>query len=328
MLQKQNQQKAKLLKKLNHYKIYNKKKNLDLIEDYIELRGLIRILLQEKFLFIFFTIVFSLLVYLYSYYKNINNKEFYAEIKINKLNKSFLYDYKVDTHPINDLQNLLQKNFLSNMYDSKNLDEFVQKSSEIDNFKAFLKSRRQGASQYFAKNRFGLLKENDEITEYNRIFLIFPKELDEEFTEYYKFFLIFPKELDGVNFLNNYGKYIENKTIGNMKNDLRLKIEKEIYEYERAIEFIKKELSNITTYDADKNLEVFIVLTKAINFKKEKIKKLENEINVNLIGEASYSESYNNNYQLSLFYILKGLIFSFFISFVIIYLKNNLKKTN
>jgi hypothetical protein len=310
MLKKQNQQKTKLLKKLNHNKIYNKKKNLDLIEDYIELSGLIRILLQEKFLVIFFTIVFSLLVYLYSYYKNIENKEFYAEIKINKLNKSFLYDHKLDSLPINDLQNQLQNFFFLNMLDLKNLDEFVQKNSEIDNFKAFLKSKGSLASKYFAKNRFGLLKQNDEITEYNRIFLIFPK------------------ELDGVNFLKNYGEYIENKTIGNIKNDSRLKIEKEIYEYERAIEFIKKDLSNITTYDADKNLEVFIVLTKAINFKKEKIKQLENENINNLIGEASYSESYNNNYQLSLFYILKGLIFSFFISFIIVYLKNMQKKTN
>jgi LPS O-antigen subunit length determinant protein (WzzB/FepE family) len=274
-------------------KIFMKKKPY-ISEDEINLIDLYSKLWKEKIIILFLTSIFILLSYFFYLFNH--EEKFIAEIQINPKNVAYTGDVS-------------EKEFTTKLYlnlsSQNNLENYIEQSKEMYEFKSFLESKNYNLQKYFNSKTFGLSKSSN-------------------------FFIIFPKKFDGVNFINNYAEYIINLTINEFRDYSKLDTQKKISHYEKHLDIAKKLLfenpfpGTVIGNDRINNDYLFLEGSKFIEINilllKKKIMELES---TNYFYGKLFNKAYNlspvNSY-LSL-YLFLGFISGFFLSLLIISLK-------
>jgi LPS O-antigen subunit length determinant protein (WzzB/FepE family) len=304
-----------------------KKNNPYITDDEIDLADLVRTLWREKILILSISVICGLLGYLYASFKP---EEFKTYIKL-KNPPSQLFETYIGLIGINNNNNNNNDNnittgqFISDfklkLLSLDNLESFVQESRDLDNFKAYLKSKNITVKKYFKdkKDILGVVKEKN---------IIIPNE----------YFFVFDKKiLEGDIVFNNYVEFTKKKIIIEFKKNLKTTIENKIVANEQALETAKLiNLENPIIKSLDRQVQVVNepealfykgtkVLSQNIIYLKRLLQKLENDqLNYNpILDKASLPVLQNTS--VSLFFV-SGLILGFLISLVIIFLRNILKK--
>jgi len=295
------------------------------INDEINFLDLFRLILKEKILLISITtfcLILSLI--LYSYLKNNKGNELHQinikieEPDINALltfQNSVVYQY-VDIYK-NKLQ-LRQKyidTFHTNFSSVNLLSNFIDARKESENFKKFLREKNVEISTYFNEKRF-----LNVLVGYTKI--------------QNEYILLFHYSLDGKNLIKDYIQFIKEKTINDLKVFLisYLELNKKLYQEDlkMAEELgIEKPYLAFTANEVRKNTfdKIFLgskYLQNRIEYIDNLIFKVNNDINkdiINLNFFISNAEPYK--FYKGLEYLpLLALIFGFFLSLMIILIKN------
>ena len=298
-----------------------KKKYFDLIEGEINFNDLLIKCWKEKILILSISIICMILSYLYVYALP---QEFKTEITIKNPPEEIFLSYERRLNFLNNNNNNNNNNrghilkqfvfdFNLKLLSLDNLERFVEQSTELDDFKEYLKVRKMTSKQYFQNNKFGQFKEKNQIITN-------------------KFFLIFPKELDGSTFLNNYVEFTKNKQIIELENKLKLLINDDIAVLQEALESAKQinlenpVLNAIDSRNAVANNSEFLfikgskILTQEITHLKKILTNLENnKLDYNSILDKASVVFVVSKF--SFLYIILGLVFGFFLSLVIVFFK-------
>ena len=299
-----------------------KKNNPYITDDEIDIGDLLRKFWREKILILRISIICGLLGYLYASFKT---EEFKTEIKLKNSPFQLFEPYSglIEINPNNNNNNnnnITAGQFISDfklkLLSLDNLESFVEESRDLDNFKAYLKSKNITVKKYF-KDKLGEVKEKN---------IIIPN----------KYFLVSTKELDGDIFLNNFVEFTKKKNITEFKKDLKTTIENRIIFYEQALETAKLiNLENPILKSLDSQIQVIHepealfykgtkVLSQNIIHFKRLLQRLENDqFNYNPILDKGITVKIITN---SLyFYFAIGLFIGFFLSCIIIFFKGVLK---
>ena len=279
-----------------------KKNNLTILNDGIDLVEIFKTLWKNKILILLISGACLILAYLF---KTTISKEFKTYITIKNPSLDFFYEYDQillkgikNNNLSNSLLGIFVDNFYLNLLSLDNLDNFIDQNKEIDNFKLFLKKNNLSAKQYFFSSRFGNLKERN---------VKIPN----------KIYLIFPKELDGSLFLTNYINFIKNKTEVEFINTLNHMLKTLIIQKKNLLDDEK----SLNYFSDVENIEYKI---KEISYYEKLLTKLEiNRFVYNPIIDKSPNQDISTPI---VFYELAGLIIGLFLSLVIIYLKKILNK--
>lgn len=312
-----------------------KKNNTHLADDEIDLRDIIKSLWREKIITLSVSIICGLVGYLYTFFQP---QEFKTEIIIknppsqlfepysyayNKTKLIYNNNYNLNNNNMNlNNNNMIVEQFISDFkikfLSLDNLQNFIEESTEFDNFKGYLKSRNISAKKYF-QNKIGEVKEKN---------LIIPN----------KYFLFFTKELDGDFFLNNYAHYIKKKTVFDLKRNLKLSIMNTQNLYENALENAKlinlenpilKSMSNSNTSQVvNEPDDLFykgskILSQEIINLKKILIKLENDQFNFEIVADKPLTSQVNK--MLGLQYFVIGLIFGLVFSIVKVFFRIQIK---
>jgi LPS O-antigen subunit length determinant protein (WzzB/FepE family) len=299
-----------------------KKNNSYLTDDEIDLGDLIRILWREKILILSISIICGLLGYLYASFKP---EEFITEIKLKNPPFQLFEPYTnvfTNNNNNNNNNNIIAEQFISDfklkLLSLDNLESFVEESRDLDNFKAYLKSKNITVKKYF-EGKLGEVKEKNKII-LNKFFLVFKKKI-----------------LDVDIFFNNYVEFTKKKNITEFKKNLKITIENRIIFYEQAFETAKLiNLENPILKSLDNQAQVVNepealfykgtkVLAQNIIYFKRLLQKLENDqFNYNpILDKASLPVLQNTSVNL---FFVSGLFLGFLLSLVIIFLRNTLKE--
>ena len=297
------------------------KKNYNvLVENEIDLRKLIKIFWQNKFLFLIISISCTLVVFLIV----INSPKYYkAEIVIKDPPMELFYKYDVflpknlQTLHINgrlvdnSYFSIFNNEFNKNLLSTDNLENFINQNGRYDNFKALLKSKNISPSDYFYNKNFG----NSNIkSEKNKS----------------GFFVILNNEKEADDFLLEYINFSKNITIANLKKEIVNHLLYKIYIYEENLNLAKsinleKSLMIIPNQDESSFLNGTMILSLQIKFYKKKLKELENEsFHYDLTSAEKKSKLFSKRPIFLDF--LVGLVFGFILFTIIIFSKNILKK--
>jgi len=295
------------------------KNNLRTDDLEVYLSNYLRKILKEKILIFFISILCGFLIFFYALYKE---KKIYIDITIKDPPQELFepYVFIFDLSSINSDSQRLREKFISEFSDqilsTDNLISYAEQNKEINNFKQILKNKNTSLVEYFKKERLVNFKEKNKII---------PN----------KFILVLPEGVNGIFFLDNYVEFIKSKSILEFKKKLKLTLENNIIFYENArILSEKNQLNNKLLYDTqnERLLSNHLyripsgVLLSQISITEELIKKLDSDkFNYNHILEKSYSSSLSSRFFLY-FNFLSGLIFGFFLSLVIIFVKNTFKE--
>jgi LPS O-antigen subunit length determinant protein (WzzB/FepE family) len=301
-----------------------KKKFSDLIEGEVNFADLLIKCWKEKILILSITIICVMLSYLYVFALQ---QEFKTEITIKNPPEEIFFSYErrlyfynpttTNNNNNNNNNNNVTKQFILDfnlkLLSLDNLERFVEQSNEFDDFKEYLKIKKMTPKKYFQNNKFGQFKEKNQ-------------------TIVNKYFLIFPKELDGITFINNYVEFTKNRQIIEHENKLKLLIKDDIEVFQQALVSAKLvNLENPVLIAIDPrntiaNSPEFLfyrgskILTQQItNFEKMLSNLENNKLNYNPILDKASVLSVVSKF--SFLYIVAGLIFGFFLSFVIIFFK-------
>jgi LPS O-antigen subunit length determinant protein (WzzB/FepE family) len=305
-----------------------KKNNSHLVDDEIDLGDIIKLLWREKILILFISIICGLAGYLYASFQA---QEYKVEITLKnpppQLFEVYTLTFNNSNNSNSNNNNDINKNitditeqfiyvFKLNFLSLDSLQSFVEESSELDNFKRYLKSTNISAKKYL-ENKIYEVKEKNLVIQ-NK----------------YSFF--FGKELDGDIFLNNYVQFVKKKTIFEIKKNLKLSIENEIAKYENSLE--KAKLINLenpilrsmnqTNQVVNEPNDLFYkgskILLQEITYLKRLLIKLENDqFNYEIISNKSLKSQVTET--LNLKYSAIGLIFGLLLSLGIIFFKAILK---
>jgi len=275
-----------------------------------------RKLWREKILFLYISIVCSLLLYLFSNYRLEQNDKQKIDFWIaNPPDHLFVAYEKLNLkYSLENLNIKFSRIFKKNLLMPNNLASFVEKSNEFKDFVEFLKSENITILQYFQNNRLQNVNKKNKNIENN-------------------YFLFFPKKLDGSTFLINYIKFTQKNSTTELKKYLKLIIEDEIKMHHDALKLAKviglkdfvqfEKNSEIKIADLKDNLYYHgsEVLSQKIIFLETFLRQFENEeFNYNIISEGP---TVIKAQPPSLLYILSsGLLIGLFISFIIIFFKN------
>ena len=296
-----------------------KKNNPYITDDEIDLGDLIRTLWREKILILSISIICGLLGYLYASFKP---EEFKVEITLQNPPFQLFEPYSglLEIKNNNSNSSIDTGQFISNfqlkLLSLDNLESFVEESRNLDNFKAYLKSKNGTVNKYI-KAKLGEVKEKNKII---------PN----------KYFLVFPKGLDGDIFLNNYVEFTKKKNITEFKKNLKTTVEYRIILYEEALETAKLiNLENPILKSPENQAQVVNepealfykgtkVLSQNIIHFKRLLQRIENDqFNYNPILDKAWL-SVSQRTSPPLFFGF-GLILGFLLSLVIIFLRNTLK---
>lgn len=305
-----------------------KKINPSLAEDKIDLVKLIKLLRREKILVLSVSTICGLLGYLYAFF----NQEFMTRITIkhpppqlfelytSEINNRVIISERA-VHAFLNLTpsekislsffNEFRKNFLS----INNLQKFTDESRGLDNFKGYLKSRNISTKDYFEHKIYEKQTNSNDTTQ---------------------FFFTYTKELNVDNFLENYVEFVKKKTLFEIKKNIKLSVENQIFLLEKDLETAKlinltnpivrqhilpNQLSNeLNTYS---NFDITILSQEIIYLKKLLTKLEKEEFNYNIIVDKQLISSVNKD--LNIIYSGIGIIFGLFLSLGFIFFKNILK---
>ena len=154
-----------------------KKNNLYISDDEIDLGDLLRTLWREKILILSISIICGLLVYLYASFKP---EEFKVSIKLKNAHPQLFEPYNgvfANNNNNNNIVKQFNSDFRSNFLSLDSLEIFVEESRDLDNFKAYLKSRNISTRQYFA-DKLGEDKEKNIIIP-DTYFFFFDKKISD-----------------------------------------------------------------------------------------------------------------------------------------------------
>jgi LPS O-antigen subunit length determinant protein (WzzB/FepE family) len=301
-----------------------KKNNIYFTDNEIDLSEIIKLLWKEKILILSISIICGLLGYFYAFLKP---QEFVTEIKLKNPpiqifehynlfnNNSNFYNNNNNNNNNNNLAAQFISDYKLNFLSLDNLDRFLEKNREFDNFKEHLNLKNISVKYYFSGEKFGEVKEKN---------IIIPN----------KYFLVHTKELDGGTFFNNYAEFIKKITITEFKHNLKLTLLNTIIIYEEALVISKKiQLENpiikslgqeqvLTEPEALFYKGSKVLSENLINLNNRLIKLENDQINFDIILQNSLTSKTTKNLPL---YFVFGLILGLFLSLAIIYLKNILK---
>jgi LPS O-antigen subunit length determinant protein (WzzB/FepE family) len=285
----------------------------------VDLSNYLRKILKEKILIFSISIICGFLIFFYALYKE---KEIYIDITIKDPPQELFepYVFKFDISSINSDSQRLREKFISEFNDQilsiDNLVSYVEQNKEINNFKQILKNKNMSLFEYFKKKRLENFKEKNKII---------PN----------KFILVLPEGVNGNFFLGNYVEFTKSKSILEFKKKLKLALENNIIFYESARILSEKNQSKgkpVHESNYEKLLYTHLfrmdtdVLLSQILITEELIKKLDSDkFNYNHILEKPYTSSLSSWF-FSYLSFLAGLIFGFFLSLVIIFVKNTFKE--
>lgn len=317
--------------------------NKYLEEDRIDLRNLFNVLWKEKTLILITVILTFLSFYLYSLSLP---RQYRTEIIIQNPPRQIFYEYRNFGIPITirneiDVDRTIQKEFIIlnlneqfmhdfnlNISSISNLDVFLNqnKEKEFDNFQVFLKKKKISAFEYFKSGRFGQVRNKNQTI------------------ENFHYFLIFPDELKGPVFLNNYVEFIKNKTLIEFANalkklisfhilklehnlDLAKKIQLEVPLEMKVNHYVKYSNNNDTVNNNDKELyfKGTKILIDEINYYKKMLERLDDlsKFDYNPILKKADDQVFLSQ---NLLFLPSGFIFGFFLSLLIVFFKNILKR--
>jgi LPS O-antigen subunit length determinant protein (WzzB/FepE family) len=318
-----------------------KKKNISTFEVEINSIDLIKQFWKEKVLILSVSVICTLLAFLFVTFVNTQKEDSQTRIILQIPSVVALQKYKdflnddnfIIINNNNNNNNSGNNNGINNisfsliffnsltakLSSTDNLESFLEKSKEFDNFKVFLKERNITAKQYFTKDRFGIITDKK-------------KQVSNEF------FLNFNKELDGVTFLNNYVEFTKNKVINEVRNALKIKLLVAIEKHEIAFEIanqIKLEVPILKSMSSGSSVvneptSLFYLGTQVLSQQSKYFKKLfldleSDKLNIDVIlDKASPARTIDNNS----FRVWMGSVFGFFFSLVVIFFKFLLKKNN
>lgn len=285
----------------------------------VDLSNYLRKILKEKILIFSISIICGFLIFFYALYKE---KEIYIDITIKDPPQELFepYVFKFDISSINSDSQRLREKFISEFNEQilsiDNLVSYVEQNKEINNFKEILKTKNMSSVEYFQKERLVNFKEKNKIISN-------------------KFILVLPEGVNGSFFLDNYIEFAKSKYILEFKKILKLALENNITYYQSArslaenYQFKNKSIMDINNEKYFSNYLFYIdseVLLSQISITEKLIKKLNSdEFSYNHILEKSYNSSLSSPFFLYLSF-LAGLIFGFFLSLVIIFVKNTFKE--
>ena len=280
----------------------------------------------KKILILSISVACSLLLYLFSSYRLEQNDkqkiEFWIENPPAHLfalyEKFSIQYYNCSQDSSQNCSNInLNKEFMNifkkNLLNLNNLESFVEKGEEFQDFKEFLNSRNITILQYFQDNRLqNVNKRNKNIVN--------------------NYFLFLPKKLNGSTLLNNYIKFTQKNTTIELKKYLKLIIEDEIKIHRDALKIAKViGLQNSIQFEPNSKMKIEVlqkdlyyhgseILSQKIIFLENFLKQLENEeFNYNMISEGPTIIKPALPSLLSI--LSSGLLFGLIISLTIIYSK-------
>jgi LPS O-antigen subunit length determinant protein (WzzB/FepE family) len=308
------------------------KKNLYSSNKEIDIFDLLKKLHKDKKLITFTIIIFALLFFFYASFKPQNFK---TEIKVKYDNilssKISLNQERFENDKILNLNNfdLLYSRVNNNFLNLKNLESFIEQSKEFDAFKVFLKSKKINSQQYFLNSLS--IKEHETIK----------KDIYATPTVTYHLTLNNNGEFNGSTFLEEYLNFVITITINQINNSLINELNNKVSSFEKAIEIAKdinlespSPLQNnyyLSTSSSDDGLLFYRgekVLRKQILFLKKNIEDLKNNkpnandlLKKQIISQVTYQE---NIYE-RLFFTIYGILFGFFFTLPIIFIKHKFK---
>ena len=287
-----------------------KKKYPDVINNFEDI--IYSIYKDRILILIIISVCFLLSIFLYN-----PEKTYTSYIKIKKPPSGLYIQYALDDKKI-------YTQYKENLLSIDILENFTNSTEKYDNFKKYLKSKNINSRQYFSSNffsssssKFGNVKTNGKI-------------IDD------LYYLDFPVESEINDFLNNYIEYVKRETISEFKknqleiykNTLKtlennLKIAKKI-NYENPILKINEKFEIIVKDENQFYLGEEILKLKIIELNEMMQSLINEEFNFSIIRDSALSIK-SVSAKNERFYIL-SLIYSFFLSLIIIYIKNTIKK--
>jgi len=306
------------------------KKNLYSSNKEIDIFDLLKKLHKDKKLITFTIIIFALLFFFYASFKPQNFK---TEIKVKYDNilssRISLNQERFENDKILNLNNfdLLYSRVNNNFLNLKNLESFIEQSKEFDAFKVFLKSKKINSQQYFLNSLS--IKEHETIK----------KDIYAIPLVTYNFTFNKNEGFDGGIFLKEYLNFVITISINQINNSLINELNNKVNSYEKAIEITKDLNLELplqyyylsTSASNDEGLLFYRgekVLRKQISFLKKSIEDLKNSksktndlINWQIISEVTYQENIHDRF----FFLIYGILFGFFFTLPIIFLKHKFK---
>ena len=257
--------------------------------DEINISDIFRRLYKEKFLILFFTIIFGLISFLIpNSSEHLKNKKviFVITDKSDLLEDYYLYLGSNDPLYNFNIQ------FQSELLKFENMSNFINNDKDFEKFQKYFKQIKSNPRKYFGE-RFGQLTHQNKII-HNQYFF-------------------FQSEIYTNTFIKNYIDFVKKKTLLQIKkfaqNDLKYKLNRN-----KAI--LKKIGTNLDYQYLNYNTEITELETL--------LKQLENlEIEDDVIYYMDNTDLLSTSPKLLKLNLLLGLIIGFFISLTIIFFKKN-----
>lgn len=299
-----------------------KKKKISTNFQHLNLIDFINIFWKEKFIFLS---IFSIVLFSTFYYLNFiksNEKDYTTELKLkDRIDGTMLKmelilgDFKNfgARDDDDDVDVIFYSIFRDNLISIDNLNQFFNKKKNIEDFKLYLEQNNIDPKVYF-RNNFNL---------------------KDRFQKTNKLSLNFPIELKGDKFLNDYVKFVAEKTIEEYKQNLILFIDYTTKSYSRAFEIamsidlkepIKRYIpENSATVNINHSEELFYMGTKVLELKMNHLLQIKNSINLldfdfdPILDEAS--DPIELTYTNTRIYI-NAILMSILISLILVFIRN------
>lgn len=299
-----------------------KKKKISTNFQHLNLIDFINIFWKEKFIFLS---IFSIVLFSTFYYLNFiksNEKDYTTELKLkDRIDGTMLKmelilgDFKNfgARDDDDDVDVIFYSIFRDNLISIDNLNQFFNKKKNIEDFKLYLEQNNIDPKVYF-RNNFNL---------------------KDSFQKTNKLSLNFPIELKGDKFLNDYVKFVAEKTIEEYKQNLILFIDYTTKSYSRAFEIamsidlkepIKRYIpENSATVNINHSEELFYMGTKVLELKMNHLLQIKNSINLldfdfdPILDEAS--DPIELTYTNTRIYI-NAILMSILISLILVFIRN------
>jgi len=300
------------MKKKNNY--YSESNDINLKES-------IKLIWKDKILVLFITIIFGLLACLYKFSLY---EEFRSKVSLKSPPYQLFTNFNFIENVINNREfshfEWFNYNLNLNLLSNDNLEEFISQS-KIKN-------------EYYKKIKF--LKTN--IKYGSSLEEIKNSEDEKKFKNISNsYFLIFPKEIQGDILLNDYIQFTKNKTINELKKNLKEQVQTAILKYNAHLN-IASELKMLEPAGfwgqpwkvENQDISLFSRGTKIINQEINLLNNLlvtldDNSFDYNHILEKPSKPEIAESIG-TYVYLLLGLTIGFFLSLMIIFFKNILKK--
>jgi LPS O-antigen subunit length determinant protein (WzzB/FepE family) len=290
------------MKKKNNY--YSESNEINLEES-------IKLIWKNKILVLFITIVFGLLACLYKF---ILYEEFRSKVSLKSPPTQLFSSYNAFNAQYN-YYDRFNYDLNLNLLSEDNLDEFISQSKIKNEYYSKIKFFK------FKKKYSSSLEEAENLEEKKKV----------------SYFLIFPKEIQGDILLDNYIKFTKNKTLIELKKNIKQELEYSLLKYNAHLN-IALDLNLIEPAGffgqpfkvENQDLSLFSRGIKVLSQEIILINNLYKKLDDNLFDYDHILEKPSKPRIAGSFgthvYLLLGLTIGFFLSLMIVFIKNIFKK--